>query len=89
MRRNIFDNMKMGIKLTGAFAFVFIFVTALMLTGAKVRLNALRLLDSKYSQYVMDIREIGDMKASLGKMRENIYQYISVPSARSKIQESI
>jgi methyl-accepting chemotaxis protein len=29
------------------------------------------------------------MKTSLGKMRENIYQYIAVPSARSKIQESI
>jgi methyl-accepting chemotaxis protein len=81
--------MKMGVKLTGAFAFVFVFVTALMLTGAKVRMNALRLLDSKYNQYVMDMREIGDMKDSLGKMRENIYQYIAVPSARSRIQESI
>ena len=84
-----FNNLKIGIKLTGAFAMVFLIVTALMLTGAKVRMNALHGLDAKYSQYVTDVREIGNMKDGFGKIKENVYQYVLVPSSRVKVQENI
>ena len=89
MSGNIFNNVKIGIKLTGMIAFIFVFCTVYMLSGGKVRMNALRSLDSKYVQYIEDVRKIGEMKTSLGKMRENIYQYIAVPAGRSKIQENI
>jgi methyl-accepting chemotaxis protein len=88
-KRNLFNDLKLGIKLTGAFAFVFVFVTALMLTGAKVRMSALRGLDTTYNQYVMDIKVLGTMKTGLAKIQEDVYRYIALPSARSKAQESI
>ena len=89
MSRNIFNNMKIGVKLTGMIAFIFMFCVVYMLSGGKVRMNALHLLDSKYVQYVEDIGQVGEMKTRLGTMRENIYQYIAVPAGRSKLQESI
>jgi methyl-accepting chemotaxis protein len=89
MQKNIVNNMKIGVKLTGMITFIFIFCTVYMLSGGKVRMNALRLLDSKYVQYIEDVRQIGEMKTGLGKMREDIYQYIAVPAERGKIQESI
>jgi len=88
-KSNIFNDVKMSIKLTGAFAFVFVFVTAMMLTGAKVRMDALKGLNAQYAQYVTDVKEIGKIKDNLGMIQENMYKYISIPSSRAKIQGSI
>ena len=89
MGKNMFNNLKMGIKLTGSLGLIFVIVTAMMLTGAKVRMSALRMLDSKYRQYVTDLREIGDAKINIEKMDKDLYRYVAVPSMRGKIQESI
>ena len=88
MSRNIFNNMKIGVKLTGMIAFIFMFCVVYMLSGGKVRMNALHLLDSKYVQYVEDIGQIGEMKTRLGKMRENIYQYIAVPADAARFRKA-
>ncbi|HQI73045.1 MAG TPA: MCP four helix bundle domain-containing protein, partial [Smithella sp.] len=89
MKGNMFNNLKMGIKLTGMIAFIFVFCTVYMLSGAKVRMNALRTLESKFSQYVVDIRNIGEMKTGLGKIRENVYHYVAATSGRDKIRDSV
>ena len=88
-KRNFFNDMNMGIKLTGSLAMIFVIVTAMMLAGAKVRMNVLKLLDSKYSQYVTDIKEISAMNSSFEKMEKGLYRFIAVPSGRDKIQQSI
>jgi len=85
----IFNNLKMSIKLTGSLALIFVIVTAMMLTGAKVRMNALRTLDASYSHYVSDIQGIGKLQYDLAKLDNNLYRYIAVSTGRSKIQESI
>jgi len=85
----MFNNLKIGIKLTGAFAIVFIIVTALMLTGAKVRMNALRGLDASYVQYLTEMQTIGDLRTNLEKIEKQIYGYIALSAGRGKIQESI
>ncbi|HRS96724.1 MAG TPA: MCP four helix bundle domain-containing protein, partial [Smithella sp.] len=89
IKSNFFDNLKLSIKLTGTFAFIFVFVTALMLSGAKVRMGALRGLDAQYSQYLTDIKNIGAFKESLTALQENIYRYVAVPSSRGGAQENI
>ena len=40
-RRNMFNNIKIGVKLIGCFGLIFVVVTAMMLSGAKVRMDAL------------------------------------------------
>ena len=81
--------MKLGVKLVGIFAFIFVFVTAMMLSGAAVRMKALRVLDMNYRHYVDDIKDFGNLKASLEKMGKDLYAYVSVPSARSNTQASM
>ena len=51
--------------------------------GVTVRSDLLHQMDSKHRQYEVDIREIGDLKASLEKMREDIYRFLNVPSERN------
>ena len=77
------NNVKIGVKLIGCFVVIFVVVTAMMLSGAKVRMDALHQLDTMYSQYLVAIRQIGDLKANLEKMDGYIYHYIAVPSARN------
>ena len=79
----MFDNVKVGVKLIGCIVVIFIFVTAMMLIGAKARMDMVRGLDSIYFKYTGTIREIGELKASLGKIQEDIYHYVVVPSARN------
>ena len=44
------NNVKIGVKLMGCFVVIFVVVTAMMLSGAKVRMDALHRLDTIYSQ---------------------------------------
>ncbi len=81
--------MKLGVKLVGIFAFIFVFVTAMMLSGAAVRMKALRMLDMNYRHYVDDIKDFGNLKAGLDKISKDLYAYVSVPSARSNIRASM
>ncbi|MGD0280707.1 MAG: methyl-accepting chemotaxis protein [Smithella sp.] len=80
----MFDNVKVGVKLIGCIVVIFVFVTAMMLFSAKVRMDVVHGLDTMYFRYIGTIREIGELKASLGKMQEDIYHYVVVPSARNK-----
>ena len=48
------NNIKIGVKIIGCLIVIFIIVTAMMLSGAKVRMNAVHKVDSMYIQYVMD-----------------------------------
>ncbi len=85
----IFNDMKVSIKLTGSLTLIFMIVTGMLLTGASVRMQALRTLDTAYRQYVGGIQENGDMKIGLEKMEKNLYRYIAVPSGRGNIQDSV
>ncbi len=85
----MFNNIKIGVKIIGCFALIFVVVTAMMLSGAKVRMEAVRGLDSTYRQYIGAIRETGELKASLEKMEGDIYHYVAVPSARNNTLTSI
>ena len=83
------NDIKIGVKLIGCFVVIFVLVMAMMLSGAKVRMDAVHRLDSMYRQYIADIREIGELKASLEKMEGYLYHYIAVPSARNNTLASI
>ena len=85
----IFNDMKVSIKLTGSLTLIFMIVTGMLLTGASVRMKALRALDTVYRQYVGDIRETGDMKIGLEKIEKNLYRYIAVSSGSNKTQENL
>jgi len=85
----MFNNIKISVKLIGCFAVIFVLVMAMMLSEAKVRMDLVRAIDSMYRQYVVDIRGIGELKNSLGKMKEDLYHYIAVPSARNNTMTSI
>jgi methyl-accepting chemotaxis protein len=85
----MFNNMKIGVKIIGCFVAIFVIVTAMMLSGAKVRMDAVRGIDSKYRQYMGAIRETGELKTSLEKMEGYLYHYIAVPSARNNTLASI
>ena len=41
-RKNIFNDIKIGLKIIGCFGLIFVVVTVMMLSGAKVRMNAVR-----------------------------------------------
>jgi methyl-accepting chemotaxis protein len=83
------NDIKIGVKLTGCFVVIFVIVMAMMLSGAKVRMEALHRLDTKYSQYLAASRQIGEMKANIEKMDGYFYHYIAVPSARNNTLASI
>jgi len=85
----MFNRMKMGVKLAGVFAIIFVVVTAMMLSGAAVRMKALRILDSSYRQYVEDIKSIGKIQTGLEKMEKDLYLYVTVPSVRQNILSGI
>ena len=85
----MFNNMKLGVKLIGIFTIVFVFVTAMMLSGAAVRMKALRMLDTTYRQYVDDVKACGNLKIGLENMEKDIYLYAIVPSERANIQARI
>jgi methyl-accepting chemotaxis protein len=85
----MFNNMKIGVKLVGVFALIFVVVTAMMLSGAAVRMKALRALDSMYRQHVVDLKELNDLNVHLGKMEKNIYNYINMPSSRNNTLANI
>ncbi len=83
------DNIKIGVKIIGCLIVIFVIVTAMMLSGAKVRMNAVHKVDSMYIKYVMDIREIGDLKINIEKMEGYLSHYIEVPSERNNTLENI
>ena len=85
----MFNRMKMGVKLAGVFAIIFVVVTAMMLSGAAVRMKALRILDSSYRQYVEDIKSIGKIQTGLEKIEKDLYLYVTVPSVRQNILSGI
>jgi methyl-accepting chemotaxis protein len=85
----MFNNVKIGVKIIGCFVMIFVVVTAMMLSGAKVRMDALHRLDTMYSQYLVAIRQIGELKANLEKMDGYLYHYVAVPSARNNTLASI
>jgi len=85
----MFNNLKVGVKLIGCIVVIFVFVTAMMLSGAKIRMNVVHGLDSMYLKYIGTIREMGELKASLGKMQEDIYHYVALPSARNNTLANI
>ena len=64
----MFNNIKIGVKIIGSFVAIFIIVTVMMLSGAKVRMDAVHGIDSKYRQYIGAIRETGTAE---GQPREN------------------
>lgn len=80
MRKNIFNDIKIGIKVIGCFGTIFVVVTVMMLSGAKVRMDAVRGVDSKYRQYIGSVRGIEELKASIEKVERYLYHYIAVPS---------
>jgi methyl-accepting chemotaxis protein len=85
----MFDNIKIGVKITGCFAAIFIFVTWMMLYGAHVRKNVVHDIDSLYSQHLGSIKEIGELKSSVKKIQEDVYRYVGVPAERNKMLASI
>ncbi len=85
----MFNNVKIGVKIIGCFALIFVVVTAMMLSGAKARMDALHGLDTMYSQYLVALRQIGELKANLEKMEGSLYHYIAVPSERNNTLASI
>ncbi|MGA2781085.1 MAG: methyl-accepting chemotaxis protein [Smithella sp.] len=88
-RMNIFNDINIGLKVIGCFGLIFVVVTTMMLSGAKVRMNAVREIDSKYRRYIESIRGIEELKANLRKMQEDLYHYVAVPSARNNTLTSI
>ena len=85
----MFNNMKLSIKLGGIFAVIFVFVIAMMLAGVAVRMEELRMLDTNYREYMLDIKSFGAVEASLERMGKALYLYITVPSARNNALASI
>ena len=84
-----FANIKIGTKLVGGIAFIFVFVTAMMLSGAKVRIDLVRKIDSMYKQYVLDVKVIGSMNRSLERTESYLFQYVATPSTRGVLSENI
>jgi methyl-accepting chemotaxis protein len=85
----MFNNMKLSIKLGGIFAVIFVFVIAMMLAGVAVRMEELRMLDTNYREYMLDIKSFGAVEASLERMGKALYLYVTVPSARNNALASI
>ncbi len=83
------DNLKIGVKITGSFVLIFIFVTGMMYYSAKVRRDVVHNMNSLYSQYLGDLGDIGEMKAGIERIQANIYRYIAMPAERSTMAASI
>jgi len=84
-RRNMLNDIKIGIKAGAAYTVAILMIVALLLLCIK----GLNQLNTNYLQYVGSIREIGELKAGLEKMDAYLYHYIAVPTARDNILASI
>src|SRR5664280_1717660 len=80
---NILNDIKIGFKVIGCFGLIFAVVAVMMLSGTKVRMDAVRGVDSMYRQYIESIRETGELKAGIEKMEAYLYHYVAMPSARN------
>jgi len=79
MRKNIVNDIKIGLKIIGCFGLLFVVVAVMMLCARQYVSDQ----NSIYRQYIGAIGEIGDLNTSLEKMEGYLYHYIAVPSARN------
>ncbi|HNY50666.1 MAG TPA: methyl-accepting chemotaxis protein [Smithella sp.] len=85
----LINNIKVGVKLVGSIVLICLLAAAVILYGAKLRNALLHQVDSVHRQYEADIKDTIEIKASLEKMRGDIYRYISSPSDRQKLSQNI
>ncbi len=85
----LINDIKVGVKLVGSIALVCLLSAAVILYGAKLRNNSLHQVDSVHRQYEADIKDTAAIKASLEKMRGDIYRYVSTPSDRQKLSRNL
>jgi methyl-accepting chemotaxis protein len=85
VRKNKFNDIKSSVKLIGCIAVISVMVTVMMLCARQYTIDQ----ESLYRQYIGAIRETGELKDSIGKMQEDLYHYIAVPSARNNTLASI
>jgi methyl-accepting chemotaxis protein len=85
----MFDNIKIGTKLSGSFLAVVVILAAVAMIGyTNIRSIAAR-SDVMYKQNTAAIEEMGSINTSLEKMRGNVYRYIAVPADRQKMAQNI
>ena len=87
--KNLFNNIKVGVKLIGGILIVSIIAGMLLLYGVKVRNDDLHKVASVYGRYIGAIREIGYLKTGFDKMEGYLYRYIAVPSERKNTLANI
>ena len=85
MRKNIVNDIKIGLKIIGCFGLLFVVVAVMMLCARQYVSDQ----NSIYRQCIGAIGEIGDLKTSLEKMEGYLYHYVAVPSARNNTLASI
>jgi len=85
----VFNNIKVGVKIIGSIVLVCILTGTLLLVERDIRINSLDKLDAAYLKYIEAVHETGDLKANLDKMKQNLYHYIAVPSARNNTLANI
>ncbi|MGD0278736.1 MAG: MCP four helix bundle domain-containing protein, partial [Smithella sp.] len=85
----MFNNIKIGTKLTGSFlVIVFILIAVAMVGYFNIRSIAAR-SDAMFIQNTAAIEDMGAINASLETMRGDIYRYFDVPADRQKMSQSI
>ena len=85
----MFNNIKIGTKLTGSFLVIVVILIALAMVGYfNIRSIAAR-SDAMFIQNTAAIKDMGAINASLETIRGDIYRYIDLPPERSKTALSI
>ena len=85
----MFNNIKIGTKLTGSFLVIVVILIAVAMVGYfNIRSIAAR-SDAMFIQNTAAIEDMGAINASLETMRGDIYRYFDVPADRQKMSQSI
>ncbi|MGD0279470.1 MAG: MCP four helix bundle domain-containing protein, partial [Smithella sp.] len=85
----MFNDIKMGTKLTGSFMVIVAILIAVAMVGYINIKSIANRGDAMYNQNTAAIEDMSAINNSLETMRGDIYRYLDVPADRQKMSQSI
>jgi methyl-accepting chemotaxis protein len=85
----MFNNIRIGTKLSGSFLAVVVILAAVAMIGYTNIKSIASRGDVMYRQNTMAIEEMGTINTSIEKIRGDLYRYIAVPVERNTTAQSI
>ena len=79
---NIFNSLKLGVKLTGSFLLVALIIVAVAVAGYTNMQHINDSLNSLYTDSTLSIQQLGSISTTLYTLRGDLYKSMAIPAQR-------